>query len=144
MPLTYEFKCRNGHEFERILPVAHFRQPQQCECGAEGRRILSLPTLMIKRDIAYQSPIDGRTINSEQARRDDLARNNCMEYDPGMKQDYQLRISRGEADLDKQVDSTIEAEISRMPIRKREKLEAELKDGANAEPVRLEVPNSGR
>jgi putative FmdB family regulatory protein len=140
----YEFKCRNGHEFERVLPIADYQQPQQCECGAEGRRILSLPTLMVKQDVSYQSPIDGRTVNSERARRNDLARSNCIPYETGMKQDYMRRMERDDASLDKQVDSTVEAEISRMPIRKREKLEAELKGGASAEPIRLEVPNSGR
>lgn len=33
----------------------------------------------------YRSPIDGRPITSRSARREDLKRNNCVEYEPSMK-----------------------------------------------------------
>jgi len=33
----------------------------------------------------YSSPIDGRPITSRSARREDLKRNNCVEYEPSMK-----------------------------------------------------------
>lgn len=32
----------------------------------------------------YHSPIDGRLITSRSARRDDLKRNNCVEYEPSL------------------------------------------------------------
>jgi len=32
----------------------------------------------------YRSPIDGRVIASRSERRDDLKRNNCVEYEPSM------------------------------------------------------------
>jgi hypothetical protein len=32
----------------------------------------------------YRSPIDGREISSRSMRRDDLARNGCVEWEPGM------------------------------------------------------------
>lgn len=32
----------------------------------------------------YRSPIDGRPITSRTHRRDDLKRNNCVEYEPSM------------------------------------------------------------
>lgn len=32
----------------------------------------------------YPSPIDGRPITSRQARKDDLARNGCVEYEPSL------------------------------------------------------------
>ena len=32
----------------------------------------------------YASPIDGRMITSRSERRDDLARNNCVEFEPSM------------------------------------------------------------
>lgn len=41
---------------------------------------------MVLSDIPeYRSPIDGRPITSRSARRDDLARNNCVEYEPSLK-----------------------------------------------------------
>ena len=142
MPFTYEYRCRNGHEFERILPVADYKTPQRCHCGAEGRRILSLPRLLVKPDVRYDSPVTGAPITSERARREDLARHNCIEYDPGMKQDAQRRVVEDERKLDKAVDATVEAEISRMPARKRERLEAELRGGSDVSVERL-TPHEG-
>lgn len=47
------------------------------------KRPVSMP--MIISDIPeYTSPIDGRVITSRSARRDDLKRNNCVEYEPSM------------------------------------------------------------
>jgi hypothetical protein len=94
----------------------------------------------VQQNICYDSPIDGRVITSKQARLEDLARHNCVEYDPGMRQDYQRRIADGEKQLDKAVDQTIDREIAQMPARKREKLQAELEGGYTAEPVRLTAP----
>jgi hypothetical protein len=38
---------------------------------------------MIQSDIEpYKSPVDGRLIGSRSARREDLARNNCVPYEP--------------------------------------------------------------
>ena len=135
--MLYEYRCRNGHEFERVLPVADYQTPQRCECGAEGRRVLSLPRLMVKQDVRYDSPVTGAPITSERARREDLARHNCIEYEPGMRQDYERRVVEDERKLDKVVDATVEAEISRMPARKRERLEAELKGGSDVTVERL-------
>jgi hypothetical protein len=40
---------------------------------------------MVMRDIPdYRSPIDGRLIGSRSTRREDLARNGCVEWEPGM------------------------------------------------------------
>jgi len=40
---------------------------------------------MVMSDIPdYQSPIDGRVIGSRSERREDLKRNNCVEYEPSM------------------------------------------------------------
>lgn len=44
-----------------------------------------IPTPMIISDIPeYASPIDGRMITTRSERRDDLKRNNCVEYEPSM------------------------------------------------------------
>ena len=41
---------------------------------------------MIVSDIPeYRSPIDGRPITSRSSRREDLRRNNCVEYEPSLK-----------------------------------------------------------
>jgi len=51
----------------------------------EEQRKAPLPLPTVISDIpAYQSPIDGRWITTRSERRDDLARNNCVEYEPSM------------------------------------------------------------
>lgn len=51
----------------------------------------------------YTSPIDGRVISGRKQRREDLKRNNCVEYDPGIKDDAK-RITR---DRERQADLRI-------------------------------------
>lgn len=139
--MIYEWRCAKGHEFEVSLPVAEYQTPQTCRCGSPARRILSVPKLAYgKRDCTYDSPVDGRPITSWAARRNDLARNGCQEYDPEMKKDVDRRIARENAELERKVDATIESEIERMPVRKREKLDQELRGGANAQPIRGAAP----
>lgn len=95
-----------------------------------------MPHLLIQPEISYLSPIDDRPITSKQARLQDLARSNCVPYDPDQKQDYTRRIEAQEAALEKAVDRTVESEIANMPARKREKLEAELQGGMTIDIVR--------
>lgn len=138
MPI-YEYACLSGHSFERYLPVSEYDCPQTCECGAASTKQLSAP--MVLADLpGYQSPVDGRWIEGRKARREDLARSNCVPYEPSMKADYLKRIEKGQAEIDKKVEAHVEAEIHRMPVRKREKLEQELRGGADVGIDRSSVP----
>lgn len=122
----YEYVCEVGHGFERYLPVAQYATAQRCECGAASQKVLSAP--MVVTDLpGYSSPVDGRWVEGRKARREDLARNNCVPYEPSMKSEYMKKIDRNTAALDAKVDAHVESEIARMPARKREKLEAELR-----------------
>lgn len=102
----------------------------------EGHHFLPLPMAFVQRDVCYDSPIDGRPITNRQARIEDMKRANCVEYDPGMKQDHERRIRESDAALDKRVDQHVDREVALMPTRQREKLAAELKHGAVADIVR--------
>jgi putative FmdB family regulatory protein len=139
MPI-YTYHCDNKHRFETYLPVSRYDEPQTCECGASSKRIITAPMVFVKPDIRYTSPVDGRPITSRAQRRDDLARNNCIEYDPEVKKDFHRRIEREDREFDKAVDETVEREVAHMPARKREKLEAELAGGFDVQPVRLNAP----
>lgn len=138
---NYAYICHCGAKFDRFLKVADYQTPQTCECGSAARRVISLPMIHVSPDICYDSPIDGRPITSKQARLQDLARSNCVPYDPDQKQDYTRRIEAQEAALEKAVDHTVDAEIANMPARKREKLEAELQGGASVDVVRVTKPS---
>lgn len=51
----------------------------------EEQKAGPVPAPMIISDIPeYASPIDGRMITTRSERRDDLKRNNCVEYEPSM------------------------------------------------------------
>lgn len=134
MPL-YDFGCPKGHKFEVFLPLRNFNDPQVCGCGLEARRLISVP--FIQPDISgYTSPIDGKWIGSRAQRREDLKRNNCVEWDTGMKEEQMRRQRAAEDKLDKAIDETVEAEIHGMGARKRDKLISELENGVTAGIVR--------
>lgn len=135
MPI-YSFRCENDHSFERFAPMSRYADEQICDCGAPAKLFLTPPIVFVKPDIRYTSPIDGKPITSMSQRRDDLARNGCIEYDPEVKKDFHRRIEREDRELDKAVDETVEKAIEQMPSRKREKLEAELSGGMSVESVR--------
>lgn len=134
MPI-YAYTCHAGHAFDRYLPVARYAEPQTCECGEASDKRICAP--MVVTDLpGYQSPVDGRWVEGKRARREDLARNNCVPYEPSMKQEYMKKVERSEQALDKALDRQIEAEIHQMPARKRELLEQELKSGTELQLTR--------
>ncbi|MGZ5029031.1 MAG: FmdB family zinc ribbon protein [Methylobacter sp.] len=142
---TYEYKCPScGSEIIRIMSMKDHKNIYPCECGAMAKQVINhAPMLVIPEHMkatgsgGYQSPIDGRPITSAKARIEDLARNGCIEYDPGMKQDADRRVKEQDEALDKAIDQTVEKEIEAMPTIKKERLTAELQNGANAEIARL-------
>jgi len=138
--VIYAYECANGHQFERSLELARYAEPQTCECGAESRKVITAVRGYVRGDVCYDSPIDGRPVTSMRARRDDLARNNCVEYDPEMKTDVARRIEREQVELERRVESTVEATIESMPAKKRERLASELQAGADCVPERGPVP----
>ena len=140
MPPLYEYECKRGHSFERVLPVAEYKTPQHCDCGALGQRVISAPTVFASPEVCYDSPVTGKPITSMKARLDDLARSHCTPYDPEIKKDYTRRIEREQLQLERSVEATVEATIEKMPVRKREQLESELRSGADCAPERQAAP----
>lgn len=138
MPI-YVHVCESGHTFDVFLKMKDYNQPQVCKCGAASKRKI-VPT-MINCDIQswdyYESPVSGKPITSYKARREDMARNNCVDYDPGMKDAQKKRINRLDADLDKKVEDTVDREWDKMPSAKRENLANELLLGADVEIKRI-------
>lgn len=103
----------------------------------EGRHSRKTPMVFVGRDIHYTSPVDGRVIRSKSEREDDMRRNGCIEYDPGMKQDAERRTKEQEAALERSIEQSVERDFHKMPTAKRERLANELVAGATAETVRL-------
>lgn len=133
---TYRHSCDNGHIFDLFLRFSQLEDPQHCQCGRPADRVICAPMIFVSPDICYDSPIDGKAITSKHARIEDLKRNGCVEYDPGMRQDYDRRAKESEARLDSVIEQSVDQQIHEMPARKRELLQSELAAGVTAEPVR--------
>ncbi|MEK9894955.1 MAG: hypothetical protein VW518_00830 [Burkholderiaceae bacterium] len=116
------------HVQEITCSVRNHEEAVPCtSCDLAAVQVLTAPLLVsVKADIGYDSPIDGTHITSWHARQEDLKRHECIEYDPGMKQDYQRRITDGEQALDRQVDAFVEEKIERMSTAERQRLHTAL------------------
>jgi len=141
---TYSYKCQQtGLIIERVMSMKQHSNTTLCQCGSSANQIiLNAPITIIPQYMrydfnGYDSPIDGRIIRNKRERIEDLARNECIEYDPGMKQDADRRVIEDEIKLDKAIDETVEREFEKMPLKKRELLAAELTAGATIETVRV-------
>ena len=136
MPL-HDWRCAEGHAFERYVERTALNAQHFCDCGAPAERVyLRFPMAWVSPEIRYDSPIDGRPITSKQARAEDLARSNCVPYDPELKTEQQRKLKAKDDALDRAVDETVDREIALMPARSREKLQAELEGGLVPELVR--------
>lgn len=136
MPV-YEYLCQCGKSFDRYLPLEKYKEPQNCDCGKVAEKQISRPMMVSVKEVHYTSPIDGRPITTMAQRKEDLARNNCIEYDPEMKTDYTRRIEREEKQLEAKIEESVNAQIAKMPARKREKLSSELSSGIEVSTERL-------
>ena len=138
MPL-YEFQCDNGHKFDLFLKLKDYNSPQTCDCGAKAKR--KITATMISCDIQpwdyYESPVSGKPITSYKQRREDMARHDCVDYDPGMKDVQKNRIRNEEKALERSIDETVDREWAKMPTDKKESLAKELLSGADVEIERL-------
>jgi len=141
---TYTYKCEwCGARFERVVRIKEHKPYAECICGESAKQTIEYaPMVVIPEHMrwnaqAYTSPIDGRPITTKRQHIEDMARNDCIEYEPGMKQDVNRRVIESDKELDKLVDETIDREIASMPAVKLERLDAELSAGMTAEPIRL-------
>lgn len=138
MPLHDERCLKCGVIEERFIPIEELDDEKVHSCGGIMERVfLKFPFSIVQPDISYESPIDGRVINSKHAREEDLARSDCVPYEPSLKSYQAKREQESEAALEKAMEQTVEAEIYSMPARKREKLVAELEGGMTADAVRI-------
>jgi len=117
-----------GCHSERWLTLSQHAQVQTCDRhGYVLEQIISAPILVkAAQDVCYDSPIDGSPVTSWAARTEDLKRNGCRPYEPGMRQDHERQIQESEESLDKAIEQTVERSIEKMPTEKRGKLYNEL------------------
>ena len=81
---------------------------------------------------SYESPIDGHIVDGRVARREDLKRSGCIEYDPEMKKDA-VRITQSrEADFANKIEDTVTRYIENLSSSQFKQLETEIMSGARA------------
>lgn len=139
----YQYRCDDCGDFERIMRISEHVRAVTCECGRLAYQVISAPHLFIPAHMrhdalsGYESPIDGRIITNQRARREDMARNGCVEYEPGMREDVDRRCMDNQKSLEKSVDEMVDREISKMPATKLERLDQEIRAGITANIERL-------
>jgi len=100
--------------------VEKFGKPQQ-------RVASNNSNIIVKKSFdAYESPSSGEVVSSYAQRKEDLARTDCVEYDPEMKTDQMNNVKADDAKIDSLVDETVEREFAMMPGHKKEKLVNEM------------------
>lgn len=135
MPL-YDFRCKNGHTFERMIPLANFSDPVLCSCNAIADRLISTPMISVE-NVGYNCPITGKWIGSKRAHEENLAEHGCRVLETGEQQAATAFRASKDAELDKIIEDTVEREIEAMPSAKKEQLANELINGGlTAEIVR--------
>jgi putative FmdB family regulatory protein len=65
MPL-YDFRCEQGHRFERMVPLASFAEVQICDCGEPSQRAVCAPHI-VSDCIAPIRGADGKMHDSKSA-----------------------------------------------------------------------------
>lgn len=102
---TYDYLCKIcNRTFTEFRKLADYNELPEC-CGQPAIKIISAPGVIA--DIpSYTSPIDGRWIDGRKARREDLKRNRCREWE-GLdqeKQEAERQKSYAEKEQDAKLD----------------------------------------
>lgn len=111
MPL-YSLLCRacgNRDAMFRRIAERDERIPA-CDCGHSFERVIDAP--FVRPDITpYVSPSTGKLIGSRSARREDLERAGCIEWEPGIDKAIAKRreesFERVLASVDEKVDNVV-------------------------------------
>lgn len=124
MPL-YDFRCSEGHTFERMVKLVNFDDLQLCACHAPAQRLISRPMISVE-SVDYTCPVTGKWIGSKRAHEDNLARQGCRVLETGETEATTRRRAQEEAAFDAKIEATVEREVEAMPSDKRETLYNEM------------------
>lgn len=129
---NYDWQCDRCHTqteiYESLKAFGAIRY--YCEvrdCGGTLQRLITAPALVSAQpECRYTSPIDDRVITNYAQRADDLARHDCVPYDPELKKDQVRNQQARDTALDKSVDESVAATWAKMPTKARGKIASEL------------------
>lgn len=124
MPL-YVFRCPDDHNFERFLKLEEYDTLQYCDCGQKAKRQATCAMIQPMFE-DYESPIDGSAITSKKKRKEEMARNDCVDYEPSMKEESTRHMKAGEAALEKEIDHTVDKYWDGLSSKERENFAREV------------------
>jgi len=129
MPI-YAYKCMNGHEFEKFLKMADSDEEQFCECGRPGHKQVTAARVVA--DYAgYECPISGAWIEGRAAHRENLAKHGCRVFEPGEREATAKYAAKLDADMDVEVEATVDEFLSKLDTKQRDSLAAEMNAGVD-------------
>ena len=99
--------------------------------GKPKKRIENKPNIINRSFDAYESPVSGNIISSNRQRDEDMKTHNCVDYEPSMVAEQELRIKTEDAALELEMDRDVERSISNLSSDKQGSLEQELNAGAD-------------
>ena len=135
----YSYRCANHHVIERWSTIRDHESAISCEeCNLVAQQIIEAPLYVsAQREVRYDSPITGEPITSRAGWREDMKKHDCVEYDPGMKQDEIRLKEESWQKLDRQVDQTVAESVSKMTTKQKGELwSAVTEQGASCDVVR--------
>lgn len=138
MPL-YDYHCPACAITQAVFKrIADLDKLEPCpQCGAAAQRLISAP--MVQPDYqGYDCPITGRWIEGRRAHVENLRRHGCRLLEPGERQAAQRRTAQSDQELERALGETFDAEVSRLPARKREHLAGEMEAGLTVEITRVQ------
>lgn len=139
MPL-YSFRCLNpdcGAQFDRLLRLKDYAQPQECpRCGKGSERQI-LPVAVMGDYAGYSCPVTGAWIEGRKAHQENLRRHGCRVLEPGETQQAARAAERADDALADRIAETAAAAVAQMPAAKQEQLGRELAAGAHISITRL-------
>lgn len=113
MPV-YEYRCGDGHVFERLLPLSSYLEPQFCSCGEVGQKVILHAPRVFGDYEGYESPASGRWVEGRRAREEDLRSTGCRPYEAGEREDAERRRVMAGQQEERLVDFAVERTLDDM------------------------------
>ena len=130
---TYAYRCPGCfRNFEKILPLARYSEPQVCpSCNSPAIKQLSAPAVRGDYE-GYACPVTGTWVEGKRAHQENLKRTGCRVYEPGETENQRREKIADEARFDAQVEETVERAFTALPTEKKEALAKEVASGVTA------------
>lgn len=136
MPL-YLYNCATCNcKREVVRPIAQIDDPVDClRCAGGMTRRICAPA--VRGDYAgYDCPVTGKRVEGRRAHEENLKRQGCRVFEPGEREAAQRAKTASDAALENLLANTAAELYAGLPSASKEKLAAEIDNGAEASIIR--------